>query len=111
MIRNRTAFEEARKLNAVVFDKTGTLTQGKFGITDILPASGYTETEILTLVGSLEAQSEHPISKGVVEEVKNREIKISEPESFEALTGKGLKGKVNGKDVLVVSPGFMEDQK
>lgn len=57
------------------------------------------------------AQSEHPISKGVVEEVKNREIKISEPESFEALTGKGLKGKVNGKDVLVVSPGFMEDQK
>ncbi|MEF7440653.1 heavy metal translocating P-type ATPase [Paenibacillus lautus] len=111
LIRNRTAFEEARKLNAVVFDKTGTLTQGKFGITDILPASGYTETEILTLVGSLEAQSEHPISKGVVEEVKNREIKISEPESFEALTGKGLKGKVNGKDVLVVSPGFMEDQK
>lgn len=111
LIRNRTAFEEARKLNAVVFDKTGTLTQGKFGITDILPASGYTVTEILTLVGSLEAQSEHPISKGVVEEVKNREIKISEPESFEALTGKGLKGKVNGKDVLVVSPGFMEDQK
>ncbi|AYB48194.1 copper-translocating P-type ATPase (plasmid) [Paenibacillus lautus] len=111
LIRNRTAFEEARKLNAVVFDKTGTLTQGKFGITDILPASGYTETEILTLVGSLEAQSEHPISKGVVEEVKNREIKIPEPESFEALTGKGLKGKVNGKDVLVVSPGFMEDQK
>ncbi|GAA0854282.1 heavy metal translocating P-type ATPase [Bifidobacterium pullorum subsp. gallinarum] len=111
LIRNRTAFEEARKLNAVVFDKTGTLTQGKFGITDILPASGYTETEILTLVGALEAQSEHPISKGVVEEVKNREIKIPEPESFEALTGKGLKGKVNGKDVLVVSPGFMEDQK
>ncbi|MCA4756035.1 copper-translocating P-type ATPase [Mycolicibacterium fortuitum] len=111
LIRNRTAFEEARKLNAVVFDKTGTLTQGKFGITDILPASEYTETEILTLVGSLEAQSEHPISKGVVEEVKNRKIKISEPESFEALTGKGLKGKVNGKDVLVVSPGFMEDQK
>jgi Cu2+-exporting ATPase len=111
LIRNRTAFEEARKLNAVVFDKTGTLTQGKFGITDILPASGYTDTEILTLVGSLEAQSEHPISKGVVEEVKNREIKIPEPESFEALTGKGLKGKVNGRDVLVVSPGFMEDQK
>lgn len=111
LIRNRTAFEEARKLNAVVFDKTGTLTQGKFGITDILPTPGYSETEILSLVGSLEAQSEHPISKGVVEEVKNREIKISEPESFEALTGKGLKGKVNGKEVLVVSPGYMEDQK
>ncbi|MFD1130664.1 copper-translocating P-type ATPase [Paenibacillus sp. PDC88] len=111
LIRNRTAFEEARKLNAVVFDKTGTLTQGRFGITDILPASGYTETEILTLVGSLEAQSEHPISKGVVEEVKNREIKIFEPESFEALIGKGLKGNVKGKYVLVVSPGFMEDQK
>lgn len=110
LIRNRTAFEEARKLNAVVFDKTGTLTQGKFGVTDILPAPGYTETELLSLIGSLEAQSEHPISKGVVEEVKARELPIYEPVSFEALTGKGLRGSVNGKDIMVVSPGFMDAQ-
>ncbi|HUC90665.1 MAG TPA: copper-translocating P-type ATPase [Paenibacillus sp.] len=110
LIRNRTAFEEARKLNAVVFDKTGTLTQGKFGITDIVPSAGFEETEILSLVGSLEAQSEHPISKGVVEEVKKRGITLSRPESFEAMTGKGLKGIVNGKDVKVVSPGYMEQE-
>nr|WP_223299329.1 copper-translocating P-type ATPase [Paenibacillus darwinianus] len=110
LIRNRTAFEEARKLNAVVFDKTGTLTQGKFGITDIYPAADFTENELLSLVGALEAQSEHPISKGVVEEVKKRGITLSRPESFEAMTGKGLKGIVDGKDVKVVSPGYMNQE-
>ncbi|MBN2981755.1 copper-translocating P-type ATPase [Cohnella algarum] len=110
LIRNRTAFEDARKLNAVVFDKTGTLTQGKFGITDILPAVGYEETELLKIVGALEAQSEHPISKGVMSEVKNRNISVYQAESVENLTGKGLQGLVNGQDVKVVSPGYMEEQ-
>lgn len=110
LIRNRTAFEDARKLNAVVFDKTGTLTQGKFGITDILPATDYSEEEILSLVGSLEVQSEHPISKGIVEEMKKRSMTIHDPDAFEAMTGKGLKGKVNGKDVKVVSPGYMKSE-
>lgn len=107
LIRNRTAFEEARNVNAVVFDKTGTLTQGKFGITDILPAAGYDETELLRIVGSLEAQSEHPISKGITDEVKKRGIAVPTPEKYENLTGEGIQGIVNGKGVKVVSPGFM----
>lgn len=111
LIRNRTAFEEARRLNAVVFDKTGTLTLGKFGITDIVPAEGNDETELLTMVGALEAHSEHPISKGIVEEVKKRNIKLPEVEQFEAMTGKGLKGKVNGMTVMTVSPGYMRNEK
>ncbi|MCD9021468.1 copper-translocating P-type ATPase [Cohnella silvisoli] len=107
LIRNRTAFEEARKLNAVVFDKTGTLTQGKFGITDILMASGYDETELLKIVGALEAQSEHPISKGITAEVKKRNISVYGAESVENLTGEGLQGIVGGKKIKVVSPGHM----
>lgn len=108
LIRNRTAFEEARKLNAIVFDKTGTLTQGKFGITDIHPAEVVDETELLKIVGSLEAQSEHPISVGVVAEVEKRGIKVPTPERVENLTGEGIQGIVNGKDVKVVSPGYMK---
>ncbi|MCL6606222.1 MAG: copper-translocating P-type ATPase [Paenibacillus sp.] len=111
LVRNRAAFEEARLLKAVVFDKTGTLTQGKFGITDIFPESGYKEEDILSYIGSLESQSEHPISKGIVDEVKKRRISISSPESFEAMTGKGLKGVVSGKEIKVVSPGYMDQEK
>ncbi|RED76078.1 Cu2+-exporting ATPase [Cohnella phaseoli] len=110
LIRNRTAFEEARQLNAVVFDKTGTLTKGKFGITDILPEkSQYDEASLLSHVGALESQSEHPISKGIMDEVKKRGLNLEQPESFQALTGKGLQGKVGGKNIQVVSPGYMKD--
>ncbi|PRX65093.1 Cu2+-exporting ATPase [Cohnella sp. SGD-V74] len=110
LIRNRTPFEEARQLNAVVFDKTGTLTKGKFGITDImLEKSQYDEASLLSLVGALESQSEHPISKGIMDEVKKRGLNIEQPESFQALTGKGLQGTVDGKNIQVVSPGYMKE--
>ncbi|WP_042631291.1 copper-translocating P-type ATPase [Bacillus cereus] len=110
LIRNRTSFEGARHLQAIVFDKTGTLTEGKFGITDIIIQEGYEEEEILQLAGSLEAQSEHPIAKGFVEEVTNRNIALLEPDEFQSITGKGLEGHVKGKNVKVVSPGYIKDK-
>ncbi|WP_421385012.1 heavy metal translocating P-type ATPase [Bacillus salacetis] len=111
LIRNRASFEGARNLDAIVFDKTGTLTEGKFGITDIETVNGFDEEEVITLAASLEAQSEHPIARGIFEEAENRSIKLREPEDFQSITGKGLKGSVSGKKVMVVSPGYMAEEK
>ena len=66
LIRDRTAFERARSVRAVVFDKTGTLTEGKFGVTDVIPLSSASESELLGTAASLEATSEHPIAAGIV---------------------------------------------
>jgi P-type Cu2+ transporter len=110
LIRDRASFEGARILDAIVFDKTGTLTEGKFGITDIQLVES-SEEEVIRLAASLEAQSEHPIARGIFEEAEKRSIKLSEPENFQSITGKGLKGTINGKSVMVVSPGYMAEEK
>ncbi|WP_409250747.1 heavy metal translocating P-type ATPase [Bacillus sp. SCS-153A] len=110
LIRNRASFEGARNLDAIVFDKTGTLTEGKFGITDIKTADGYEEKEVIRLAASLEAKSEHPIARGIFEEAENRSIELTDPEKFQSMTGKGLKGIVDGKNVMVVSPGYMAEE-
>ena len=107
LIRNRAAFEQARNLNAVIFDKTGTLTHGEFGVTDILNFSEDTEdNELLKLAASLEQNSEHPIAKGIIE-AANDKYKV---EDFNSITGKGVTGKVNGKDLKVVSPGYLKEK-
>ena len=107
LIRNRVAFEKARKIQAVIFDKTGTLTQGKFGITDTIAFSdGVGKDELIKIAASVEARSEHPIAKGIASSVKE----VYPVEEFKAITGKGAQGVVNGKHVMVVSPGYLEEQ-
>lgn len=110
LIRNRTNFEEARKVEAIVFDKTGTLTEGEFGITEIITEDGYDKNEVLQVAASLEVQSEHPIARGIVAGAKEQKIAFDEPEQFESMTGKGLKGTVEGKKVLIVSPGYVQQE-
>jgi len=110
LIRNRSAFEEARKLNAVVFDKTGTLTEGEFGITDIV-ATGIQEKELMTLVYSVESSSEHPIAKGLVKAGKNQNLEMLEVKDYQALPGKGLIAKISGREIRIVSPGYMISEK
>lgn len=108
LIRNRTAFESARKVNAIVFDKTGTLTEGNFGVTDIINFSNeLKDDEILNLAASVEVNSQHPIAKGIVDSAKET-YKV---ENFNSITGKGIEGNVNGKSVKVVSPGFLREAK
>ena len=109
LIRNRAAFEDARRLNAVVFDKTGTLTEGEFGITDIV-TNDISEKELLTLVYSVESNSEHPIAKGLVKEGKKRNLAILAVKDYQALPGKGLSAKVDGRAIMVVSPGTMQSE-
>ncbi|KAF0224473.1 MAG: Cu2+-exporting ATPase [Erysipelotrichaceae bacterium] len=110
LIRNRAAFEDARRLNAVVFDKTGTLTEGEFGITDIF-SNKYTEKEFLTLVYSVESNSEHPIAKGLVSEGKKRNLETLKVNDYQALPGKGLIAKVAGREMRIVSPGYLTLEK
>lgn len=110
LIRDRAAFENARKLNAVVFDKTGTLTEGKFGITDI-KAIGITQNELLLLAYSVEANSEHPIAQGIVNEGKKLNLKLMEVKDYQNIPGKGLKANVDGRDIMIVSPGYMRSEK
>lgn len=105
LIRDRRAFERARSLDAVLFDKTGTLTEGRFGVTDVLALGRLNEAEVLRLAAAVEAHSEHPIAQGVVARVE----RPPEVEAFEALPGKGVRGRVEGQDVRVVSPGTLSD--
>ncbi|HHJ52305.1 MAG TPA: copper-translocating P-type ATPase [Caldithrix abyssi] len=106
LIRNRGAFEQARKLQAVIFDKTGTLTLGSFGVTDtIVFDSKLTEDELLRKAAAVEAHSEHPIARGVVQSVSD----FPQVADFKAIPGKGAKGIVEESEVLVVSPGYLRE--
>ncbi|RFN58972.1 MULTISPECIES: copper-translocating P-type ATPase [Flavobacteriaceae] len=112
LIRNRTAFEESRKISALLFDKTGTLTKGDFGVTRIKSVNvSYSNDEILRLSSALEQSSEHPIAVGIIKKVKEDNITIPKPENFNAITGKGVEANVEGKQIKVVSPGYLRDEK
>ncbi|HKL18670.1 MAG TPA: heavy metal translocating P-type ATPase [Halalkalibaculum sp.] len=107
LIRNRTAFEQARSLDAIIFDKTGTLTEGEFGVTDVaLFNNRYEKNELLKIAASVEQNSEHPLAKGIL----NAADEIYEVKEFNSITGKGIEGKVNDSHVLVVSPGYLREQ-
>ncbi len=110
LIRNRTAFENARKITTMVFDKTGTLTKGNFGVTRFAScADELGDKEILKLASSLESQSEHPLAEGILKKANDENLKWSEPEDFEAINGKGITGKIDGKPYKVVSPGYLKE--
>lgn len=108
LVRDRGAFERARNIDAVVFDKTGTLTQGKFGVTDaVVLDKRIDRDDLLNLAAAVEAHSAHPIARAVVAAAKE-----SPPvEGFESLSGRGARGKVLGRDVLVASPGHVGELK
>jgi P-type Cu2+ transporter len=104
LIRNRVAFEGARKLQAVIFDKTGTLTAGRFGVTDTLVlAPDIDEDTLRRYAASVDASSEHPIAKAIA---AASETKLS-VEDFQSIPGKGAEGKGDGRQVKVVSPGYL----
>lgn len=110
LIRNRTAFEESRKISALLFDKTGTLTKGDFGVTRIETVDkNFTTEEVLRLASALEQSSEHPIAVGIIKKVKENKVVIPNLEKFKAITGKGVEAIVEGKEVKVVSPGYLRE--
>jgi Cu2+-exporting ATPase len=110
LIKNRTAFENARKITTIVFDKTGTLTVGKFEVSKVVSLrNGISENEIIRLASALEQNSEHPIATGILQKAKALSIAIPSAEKFNAITGKGIEAAIEGKKVLVVSPGFLKE--
>ncbi|MCB0786638.1 MAG: cadmium-translocating P-type ATPase [Flavobacteriales bacterium] len=110
LIRDRTAFENARKVSAIVFDKTGTLTTGSFDVTRVqVFGAGVDEKEMLRLAGALEQRSEHPIAKGIMQRLQNDGIQAPATVDFAAITGKGVRAQVEGREVQVLSPGAVRE--
>ncbi len=110
LIKNRSAFENARKITTIVFDKTGTLTVGKFEVSKIVSLQkDINENEIIRLASALEQKSEHPIATGILQKVKDLSITVPATENFNAITGKGVEATVEGKKIVVVSPGYLTE--
>ncbi|MDK2916235.1 MAG: P-type Cu2+ transporter [Euryarchaeota archaeon] len=110
LIRDRSAFERAKDLTAVVFDKTGTLTEGRFGVTDVLAFDGAAEEDVVGTAAAVEAHSEHPIARGIVRSAEERGISLLTVEGFRAIPGVGVEGTVGGRTVRVVGPGYLAER-
>ena len=106
LIRDRASFEKGRNIQAIIFDKTGTLTRGEFGVADTITFSKkMDEKELLKYAAAIETHSEHPIAKAIATSVD----RPPQVEDFKAIPGKGAQGQVEGKNVQVVSPGFLKE--
>lgn len=109
LIRNRTAFENSRKITTLVFDKTGTLTVGKFEVSGIVALNkAMGEKELLRLAAALEQNSEHPIATGILEKATAMGLSLPKADGFKALTGQGVEAVVESRNVRVVSPGYLK---
>jgi Cu+-exporting ATPase len=110
LIRHGEAIQTMREVTTIVLDKTGTITKGKPGVVDIIPVGEAGKEELLRLTASAEAGSEHPVGKAIVREARERGIDLRSLDFFEAISGKGIRARVNAnQDVLVGSPAFMEE--
>ena len=109
LIRSAEALETAHKLDTIILDKTGTITRGAPALTDVIPAEGFVDTELLRLTASVERASEHPLGAAVVAGARSRELKLEEPSDFQSVTGKGIRGSVAGRIVLVGNPALLDD--
>jgi P-type Cu2+ transporter len=111
LIRNRTEFENARKITTLVFDKTGTLTVGKFEVVrTVVWERGLSEQELVRLAAGLEQSSEHPIAAGILRKAEALGVAVPKAEGFKALTGQGVEARIEGKMVRVVGPGYLRER-
>src|ERR687896_307463 len=109
LIRGGEALEAAHKLDTVVLDKTGTLTRGTPELTDVVVLDGMHEEELLRLLASAERGSEHPLGESIVRTARHRGLSLGELEAFEAVSGGGIRARVEGREVLVGSRRFLSE--
>jgi len=109
LIKGGEALETAGRLDTIVFDKTGTLTEGKPTVSDLVPASSFKEYDLLRLAAAAEAGSEHPLARAVIEEARRRGVAVPKAEGFQALTGRGVRARVEGREVSVGRDGPAAD--
>jgi P-type Cu+ transporter len=107
LIKNAEALERMEKIDTLVVDKTGTLTEGKPDVTAIVTAEGFDEAEVLRLAASVERASEHPLADAIVRHARARNLTLGEVSGFDAPTGKGARGTVDGKSVALGNAPFL----
>ncbi len=109
LVKNAAALERAEKIRVLVVDKTGTLTEGHPAVTDILPIANTQSAEVLRVAATIEQGSEHPLAKAILDRAKGDAVQPGEVQDFAAVTGKGVKGVVEGQGVLLGSPDFLRE--
>ncbi|MFG1691227.1 heavy metal translocating P-type ATPase [Gemmatimonadota bacterium] len=107
LIRNGEALQKARSVATVVLDKTGTVTRGRPAVTDVLPAPGVSEDELLALVAAVEVGSEHPLASAIVETAQERGVPVVGADDFQVEVGRGVTASVDGRRLTVGSPSFV----
>ena len=110
LISNVQSLELAHKLDTIILDKTGTITEGKPEVTDVLPAAGLTEDDVLSLAAAVEALSEHPLAAAIVRQAEERELDRPQATNFRAHSGKGVEAQVDGRAVLAGNPSFLQER-
>ena len=120
LFRNAEAIETMRKIDTLVVDKTGTLTEGKPTLVSVFTAQGFDESDLLRLAASLERASEHPLAAAIVAGAKERGVNLLQLESFDSITGKGVRGRIEGREIalgnralldqLAIDPGNLSEQ-
>jgi P-type Cu+ transporter len=110
LIRSGDALQTAEKINAIILDKTGTITEGKPALTDITVMPDFEDNEVLKLAASLEALSEHPLAEAVVEGAKQADLSLVPARDVKAVTGHGISGTVEGRNVLIGTSKFLSEQ-
>jgi Cu+-exporting ATPase len=109
LFKNAEALEVMRKVDTLVVDKTGTLTEGKPELVTVEPVSGFDETALLRLAGSLERASEHPLAAAIVKGAEAKGAVLIKPEDFTSLTGRGVTGRVDGRRVALGNRSLLEE--
>ena len=109
LVKGNRFIEQIDDIEVFAFDKTGTLTEGKLKIFDVFAYNGIEREEVINIAASLEALSEHPIGKAIVNEAKDMELSFHSVDNFEIIKGKGIKGQINGDIYYVGSRNFLEE--
>jgi Cu+-exporting ATPase len=111
LVKNAEALEMLEKVNTLVVDKTGTLTEGKPGLASVIPAVGQDELELLRVSASIERGSEHPLASAIVAGAMERGVKVVTADLFESITGKGVRGTINGQSIVLGNAKFFDESK
>ncbi|MEZ7556645.1 heavy metal translocating P-type ATPase [Streptococcus sp. 27098_8_134] len=110
LIKSGQALEAAYQLGTIVLDKTGTITVGKPSLTDLLPLSDFSRSDLLQLIASAEQHSEHPLAQAILEAAEEEELDLLPVSHFEAIVGRGLSAQVEGKHLLVGNESLMKEK-
>ncbi|OTN75094.1 copper-translocating P-type ATPase [Enterococcus sp. 8G7_MSG3316] len=110
LIKSGDALETARSVTTIVFDKTGTITEGKPAVTDILPVSGHTASELLQIAASVEKGSEHPLGEAIVAAANTQQLQLLPVSEFEAIPGHGIQGIITGEDIVLGNQKWLQQK-